>query len=116
MIVLVCGGRDYTDTKKVCQILDEHVTKDDVIIQGGCSGADDLAYAWCKLAGVHCATMEPLWGHHGKAAGPLRNKALLSLKPDKVIAFPGGAGTNDCLKQAEGLGIRTILVLDAKQD
>lgn len=45
MRVLVCGGRDYTDTKHVFTVLDEIRSRKgvDVVIHGAARGADDIA-------------------------------------------------------------------------
>lgn len=47
------------------------------------------------------------WQTHGKAAGPIRNGAMLAKHaPDGVVAFPGHNGTADCVRQAEAAGIK----------
>ena len=92
-LILVCGGRDYSDYSRVGEVLAEHVTQNDVLIEGGARGADTLARQWATENGVHVATVKALWDYYGKSAGFLRNDAMRKLKPDLVIAFPGGAGT-----------------------
>jgi len=43
---------------------------------------------------------------HGRAAGPIRNRQMLEeFRPAIVLAFPGGAGTANCVKTARELGI-----------
>lgn len=95
MILLVCGGRDYVDYPAVCRTLDPLKGQITVLIQGGARGADSLAAAWAQQNGVHCATVPALWKTYGKAAGYNRNRAMLALRPDRFIAFPGGRGTLD---------------------
>jgi predicted Rossmann-fold nucleotide-binding protein len=95
MKILVCGGRDYKDRAKVYEVLDEmlsafHLT---AIIHGGATGADRYAGDWAMLNGVTEVIAYANWNAHGKSAGPIRNKAMLALFPNRVIAFPGGAGT-----------------------
>lgn len=89
--------------------LDEERTAhgDLFVVQGGCAtGADMHAREWCFKHGLPCATVSPAWKYHGNAAGPIRNRWMLDLlKPDRVIAFPGGAGTRDCVRQAMERGI-----------
>lgn len=108
MKLLVCGGRDYADRDHAYRILDEAhkhraVT---VLIEGGAPGADSLARAWCHSRGVICATVNAVWAKRGRAAGPERNAAMLSLGPDGVIAFPGGRGTANMVQQARDAGIK----------
>ena len=100
MRILVCGGRDYSDAKGVKTILDEY--KIDLIIQGGATGADRLAYDYAVENNIEVETYMADWKKHKKAAGPIRNKQMLvEGKPDLVIAFPGGKGTQNMLEQAK---------------
>lgn len=40
------------------------------------------------------------------AAGPIRNQHMLDIgKPDVVLAFPGGRGTEDMIRRAEKAGV-----------
>lgn len=106
MIVLVCGGRDFKDCWAVTRALVEEGPIPSLVIHGGAPGADRLADEVARFNGIHVAVVNALWGHYGaKAAGPLRNAAMLRLSPDKVIAFPGGRGTENCIGQAEEVGI-----------
>ena len=51
------------------------------------------------------------WKKHGRAAGPIRNKQMLEeAKPDLVIAFPGGAGTANMVKQAREAGVKVEII------
>jgi ABC-type hemin transport system substrate-binding protein len=106
VIVLVCGGRSYEDRDKVFRVLD--ASGADFIIEGGATGADRLARRWAEARGFHFATVDALWYRYGKldkSAGAKRNRAMLRLRPDKVIAFPGGNGTHDMVTCAKAAGI-----------
>ena len=47
----------------------------------------------------------------GRKAGPIRNQRMLDEgKPDLVVAFPGGKGTNGMIDLARNAGVRVILV------
>jgi len=51
----------------------------------------------------------PEWKRYGPKAGPIRNKQMLDEgRPDLVVAFPGGNGTNDMVKKAKAAGIEVI--------
>lgn len=101
MIVLVCGGRNFLDYQKLSSVLETRIGSDDILIHGGARGADTMAGQWAKSQGVHVAEVKALWDHNGKAAGPLRNSAMLLLRPDYCIAFPGGAGTRNMVTQCK---------------
>jgi hypothetical protein len=89
-------------------------------------GADLLAWNWAAARGVPCTTVEADWAdlsqpsariitdrqgpRYEANAGPRRNAAMLTLQPEVVIAFPGGRGTNDMLRQARMAGVKTIVV------
>lgn len=110
MRVLVCGGRRYGDFVRVSIALDalRAATVIDVIIEGGATGADTLAHAWAKATGIRIESFPADWDLHGKAAGHIRNRKMLDHgRPDYVVAFPGGPGTADMVRQAtrEGLPV-----------
>lgn len=108
MKLLVCGGRDFDDFESLSEELlwlqDEHSI--DVIIHGGARGADALAGEFAKLSRIPVEVYRADWTKHGKAAGPIRNRQMLTEgKPDMVLAFPGGRGTADMIEQAREAGI-----------
>jgi YspA, cpYpsA-related SLOG family len=113
MRVLVCGGRDYFDYENVCKVLDQYYTAVgiSVIIHGGATGADKSAGDYAEDLHIPCYKFPANWNKYGKAAGPIRNKQMLEEgKPDVVIAFPGGKGTANMIKQAQEAGIRVITI------
>jgi hypothetical protein len=78
-----------------------------VIIQGGARGADEHARTWAKDRGIPVETYAADWKQYGRAAGPIRNGVMLAeSRPDGVVAFPGGSGTADCVRQAKALGLK----------
>lgn len=105
-VVLVCGGRDYADEDRVREVLDEVCPL--LVVEGGALGADRLARDWAANTGVHFATVPALWGSYARSAGYLRNAAMLHLKPDLVVAFPGGRGTADMVRQARKAGVEVL--------
>lgn len=113
MRVLVCGGRDFVDEGKGFRALDILLRHFDnvSICHGDAKGADRLAGQWALLRGVRCTVFPADWDRHGKAAGPIRNKQMLDeFKPEYVMAFPGGRGTANMIKQAQDAGITVYLL------
>lgn len=102
--VIVTGGRDYDDFSMVQDVLD--FLNPSVIIQGGCfGGADVLAAEYAKQEKIECITYKAKWNKHGKKAGPIRNEEMVKDNPDAiVVAFPGGRGTENCVKWAKACG------------
>lgn len=105
--LIVCGGRDYADRDHVFATLDHiHAQRNiALIIEGGATGADRLAREWAQDRGVPFRTEPANWTQFGRAAGPLRNARMLALEPDGVVAFPGGRGTENMVRQAEEDGV-----------
>src|SRR5262245_41427687 len=96
--VLVCGGRYYNDRGRVFDVLDalHKQQRIEIVIQGGATGADELARTWADLNNVEVATHLPDWNAHGRAAGPIRNQEMIDVsEPNLAVAFPGGRGTAD---------------------
>ena len=112
MKVIVCGGRDFTDyqflhdTLKTVQLSRGKFT---LIVHGNAKGADTLADFYGGRN--HIATKRYIaeWKKYGLGAGPIRNMQMLrEEKPDLVIAFKGGAGTADMIRQAKMVGVEVI--------
>jgi cysteine synthase len=114
MKVLVCGGRDYHRASVVEHYLSALHRGVGIshIIHGAARGADQLAADWAKANGVQEVACPANWDAHGKGAGPRRNRAMALLKPDLVVAFPGGRGTADMISVAEGMGIQVKRAAD----
>ncbi len=119
MIVAFTGGRDYRDRALVKCIMDlvQCCTTAEPFVElrvGDCpTGLDAIVASFPYKVVVYRAA----WDKHGKAAGPIRNAAMLNTKSDALnsnvdllVAFPGGRGTADCVCQARALGIAVLEV------
>jgi hypothetical protein len=114
MILLVCGGRDYNDVATAHRILSAtHALKPiTLLIHGAARGADNIAADWAHANGVQTQPFPARWDRYGKKAGPMRNtQMLIEGKPDSVLAFPGGVGTANMIKQATQRGLSVVMVL-----
>lgn len=106
MRVVVTGGRKYDAQSVVWGALtavdDEFGI--DLLGHGAChlGGADILAENWAKYYQVPYLGIPAKWRKYGRSAGMKRNGRMLDLiKPELVLAFPGGTGTLGCIKEAE---------------
>lgn len=109
MIVLVCGGRDFTDAAQIDEVLSGMDAT--LIIDGGATGADQLANFWAIARGISTRTFYADWSK-GLAAGPARNQQMLTEgQPDVVVAFAGGKGTADMVRRARKAHVMVIDVL-----
>lgn len=110
--IAVTGGRDFNEPTLVRTVFDGiGLCYDDVLVHGGCRGADQIC---ARIAATqYYATTETHpadWKRWGKAAGPKRNREMLESDIDLLIAFPGGRGTYNCVMTARQLGIPVMEV------
>jgi hypothetical protein len=111
MKVLVTGGRDFKDTKKLVEVLFliHEVTPFTAIIEGGATGADRIARTFATFMDIPIETYDAEWDKYGNGAGPIRNKKMIEEgKPNLVVAFSGGKGTANMVKQAQAAGLRVM--------
>ena len=108
MRVLFCGDRNWTDVDIIQEKL-QALPKDTVIIAGGAKGADTIAEGVGKALGLTVEVFQADWATYGRAAGPIRNKAMLQSGVHFVYAFHNdinnSKGTFDCVSQAARMGI-----------
>ena len=109
---IICGSRHTKDRDLVWPILDG--LGEFFLIVGydpndpRHQGVDQLAYEWAKSRGVKGVCVPAKWKAQGKAAGPIRNRKMLTHCPDEVCAFPGGRGTDDMKRAALEAGVPVV--------
>ncbi len=90
------------------------------LIHGDCRGADKLAASVALEFGFDVHPYPADWDKHGDAAGPIRNRQMLDLKPDLVIAFHANysksKGTKDCVTEARKRKIPVQLITGRDED
>lgn len=87
-LIALEGGMKYTATFHV----------------GDANGVDLSVRGVCVRRGYDYRIFHADWNEHGKAAGPIRNGEMIK-GTDLLIAYPGGKGTQNCVAQAEAIGI-----------
>ena len=111
--ILICGSRyaKGAQSKKGVEMVIGG-TCPEIVICGGCpSGIDKFVVQVCNVFGTPLQVWPAPWTRWGASAGPLRNGWMLKHgKPDYVIAFPGGAGTENMVKQAEDAGVPVVRI------
>lgn len=112
--ILICGDRNWSNAQVIHARMDK-LPEDVIVITGGADGADRIAFFYASaVLGVPTKVFNADWRSYGRAAGPMRNKAMLDEQPDLVIAFHNdiekSKGTKNCLGQAKNRGIKTELI------
>lgn len=116
MKLVVAGSRSFHNQRFVWDHLDIIVRGENIVvdelINGGCSGVDELATMWGKGRQVPRITIFPaLWNTHGRSAGPIRNKEMAEYG-DMLVAFlgEGSIGTMDMLNKMKQAGKYSVIV------
>ena len=116
MRVIVTGSRKWVNEEAVFDSLTKAYLDQGpfVLVHGACAtGADLFAHRWQAAAGGRLGCVEVAyhaeWDKHGRAAGPIRNKAMVAAGADLVLAFPlpTGSGTQHTIQLAREAGIET---------
>lgn len=114
MRVLICGGRDPSSETcdAVWNWVMENCSAGDVVIHGAARGVDTQAMIAAQtLQNVKHSPFPADWNSHGRSAGPIRNRRMIvEGQPDRVVAFAGGRGTANMIKQAKAAGIPVTVV------
>ncbi|MDA7915275.1 DUF2493 domain-containing protein [bacterium] len=118
--ILVCGGRDYENRERLFGVLDKALSaatlteRTFVLIHGNARGADKLSHEWATARQVDDVRVYKAdWKTHGKGAGPIRNRLMLTDgQPHVIVAFPGGNGTADMIRQGKKAGVPVYEVIE----
>ncbi len=88
---------------------DNWLPTDITIIAGGATGVDSVAADFAVVNYCQLEKYPADWNKYGKRAGYIRNKQMLDEgRPDLVVAFPGGKGTDMMVDMATKAGIKVI--------
>jgi len=117
MRVLICGDRNWTNRDSIRSWIAK--LQDwgyDTVIEGAARGADRIAGEEAAKANLKVIWVPADWDKYGRAAGPIRNRVMLDMSPDLVLAFHNdlgkSKGTADTVREAERRNIRTIVVTE----
>lgn len=116
--LIVAGGREFSDYRLLADTLDsllrafpnEQVT----IVSGTCSGADLMGERYAEEHGIPVERFPANWKAHGRAAGPIRNRAMAEFASKEhgvLAAFWNGTsrGTASMIKLAGRYSLETVV-------
>jgi orotate phosphoribosyltransferase len=111
MRLIIAGTRnffDYEYFKKTVDSILKETPKE--IISGGAKGADYLAYRYAHEKKIPFTEVRAEWEKHGKAAGPIRNKAMASMGTHCIVFWNGKSrGTRNMIDNATCSNLRLIV-------
>ncbi len=110
--LIVCGGKDFRDYEFLSEKLDDLISRYEYVelVSGHAKGADTLAEIYANNNMIPIKVFPASWELYGKAAGPIRNREMLTYAREAypaVAAFWDGKsrGTGNMLKQAKAAGV-----------
>jgi len=115
--VLVCGDRLWSNGALVERELRRlgRVT----VVEGECRGADALGRDAALRLGLPVEGFPADWRRYGRAAGPIRNAAMLASGIDRVLAFHNdlatSRGTADMVRRAKRAGVAVTIVTEKEE-
>ena len=113
MKLLVCGDRNWTDAALIHAELKKRPNVR-LLIHGAAPGADTLAGKAAVECGIRVKAIPADWKRYGRAAGPIRNAAMLKEIPHLVLAFHDdikhSKGTKNMIAQAYKAGVPYKLI------
>jgi len=117
--IIVTGSRhaiDYEFTYDVLNTFHQCLVK---LFVGDAKGIDNHTRAWCFHLQKEHQIFVADWIKYKRPAGPIRNREMLEAAkkqseemrlPLILLAFPGGSGTEGCIKIAKELNIQVFRV------
>ena len=129
LVVVAGGGRhlSWSPARIAAHLLAVNAGRRvQALFHGAARGADQAIAAASDQLGWPQIACPALWQQHGRSAGPIRNRqmlsralALVSALPAgaalQVIAFPGGCGTASLVAQAQRLSRRRAQPIELLQ-
>lgn len=112
--VVVAGGREldlpetHADMGEILGFLKLWYGNDLRVLHGAARGVDSVAQRVCETLGITVKAFPADWDGLGKAAGGVRNRQMADLvakwsksgHTGELIAFRGGSGTENMVKEA----------------
>lgn len=116
-IVVCAGSRRWTDHAAIGAAMATLKQEEPfaLVVHGGAPGADRLVDTAARLASLHVAAIRPVW-ETGPQAGHVRNRVMLDLAPNYVIAFRSSGdspGTDGTIAEARKRGIYVTVFHEA---
>lgn len=103
MKVIFAGSRHGRPPLELAQAILNSGFEITEVVHGGASGVDSQADELARQAAIPITIFKAAWKNAGKAAGPIRNRAMAEYA-DALIALDGGDGTGDMIRAMKRVG------------
>lgn len=107
--VLITGSRTWTDSTRIRDVLARWRTRypTAVLVHGDARGADRIAATIWRHWGLPTEAHPAHWNQHGRAAGHIRNRHMVTLGATVCVAFirDHSPGATACTALARHAGI-----------
>jgi len=110
--VIIAGSRTITHIRFVEMAMVASRFRPTLVISGTARGVDRLGEEWAKARAIPVLLMPADWAAHGKAAGPIRNSAMLEKADCIVVVWDGKSrGSQDMIAKANRSGKKVYVHL-----
>jgi hypothetical protein len=111
MKVIVAGSRtivSYGEVRRAIKTSPFHITE---IVSGGAKGVDSCGETWALHESIPLKRFPADWLKYGKAAGPIRNRAMAKYADALIAVWDGlSRGTQDMILQSARMGLPVYIV------
>lgn len=111
--LIVAGTRTFNNKELLFQTLDDirKTLKVTEIVSGCAKGADSLGELYAETRNIPIKKFPADWEHHGRKAGPMRNRQMAEYGDALVIFWNGkSSGTRNMWQIAEYMGLDVMVV------
>lgn len=111
MKTIVAGSRHFTDYEVVKNAIETCGWKPSAILSGMASGVDTLGVQYATENNIQLLKYPANWYKHGKAAGPVRNRAMARAAEALIAIWDGESReTKNMIEEAEKLDLKVHIV------
>ncbi len=81
------------------------------VVSGGCRGPDLAGERWARERGYAIKRFDADWKTHGRAAGPIRNRAMAEYADSAIIVWDGvSRGAKSMIREALDCGLQVAVM------
>jgi hypothetical protein len=89
MKVIIAGSRNVNDYSLIIEAVERSGYNITEVVSGCAIGIDRLGERWATANNIPIKEMPADWNRNGKAAGPLRNKAMAEYADAAIVVWDG---------------------------